>query len=46
MWMIWAMLGVGLPVLALSLYGWWNERQADKYNKWVKEHGGEQGTAT
>jgi len=43
MWMIWGMLIVGLPVMALGLYGWWHNRQVDKYNEWVKEHGNEQG---
>jgi len=42
MWMIWAILMVSLPVLALSLYGWWNERQNEKYNEW-KKHQEEQG---
>jgi len=46
MWMIILMLGVGLPVMALGFYGWWNERQAEKYKKWVKEHGEEEEAAT
>jgi hypothetical protein len=37
MWMIWAMLGVGLPVLAVGLYGWWHNKKVDEYNEWEKQ---------
>jgi len=39
MWMIWAIAGVGLPIMGVMMYGWWHNRQVDKYNEWVKEHG-------
>jgi len=46
MWMIWAMAGVGLSVMGVMIYGWWHNRQVDKYNEWIKEHGNEQGATT
>jgi len=44
-WMIFGILIVGLPLMALAFYCLWNERQAEKYKEWVKEHG-EQEAAT
>jgi len=39
MWMIWSILIVAIPLGGLAFYGWWHNRQVDKYNQWVKEHG-------
>jgi uncharacterized membrane protein YedE/YeeE len=37
MWIIWSILGVSLPIFAVCLYGWWNNRQVDKDNEWKKQ---------
>jgi len=36
---IWIIAGVALPIMGIMLYGWRHNRQVDKYNEWVKEHG-------
>jgi len=46
MFVIWGPLIVVLPVMGLMLWGWWHNRQVDKYNEWVKTHGEEEGAAT
>jgi len=42
MWIIWLMAAVWLSVMGVIVYGWLHNRQVDKYNEWVKEHGNEQ----
>jgi hypothetical protein len=37
MWIIWSILGISIPVLIAGLYGWWNNRQVDKYNEWLEQ---------
>jgi len=33
MWMLLLILIVGIPVMGLGFYGWWNNRQVDRYNE-------------
>jgi len=37
------MLIVSIPLFGLMLWGWWHNRQVDKYEEWQKQQ--EQGTA-
>nr|AGS52573.1 hypothetical protein [uncultured bacterium contig00023] len=37
MWMLILVLPVFLGLLAMGLYGAWNNRQAEKYNEWKKQ---------
>ena len=37
MWLIWGMLIVGVPLLAMALWAEWNNRQVDKYSEWKKQ---------
>ena len=37
MWLIWGMLIVGVPLLAMALWAEWNNRQVDKYNELKKK---------
>jgi len=45
MWIIWYVLFVWLSIMGVVFYGWWHNRQVDKYNEWVKEHGEEEEAA-
>jgi len=38
-WVVFAQLIVAIPLGGLAFWGWWHNRQVDKYNEWVKEHG-------
>ena len=38
MWIIWAMLIAFVPLMGLVLYGWWHNRQVDKYEEWQKHN--------
>jgi len=38
MWIIWAMLIVFVPIMGLILWGWWHNRQVDKYEEWLKHN--------
>ena len=42
MWIIWAMLAISIPLMGVMLWGWWHNRQVDKYEEWQKQQ--EQGT--
>jgi hypothetical protein len=37
MWMIWAMVGVAVPILGLACYGLWHNHKVDEYYK-THEH--------
>jgi flagellar basal body-associated protein FliL len=37
MWMLILVLPVFLGLLAMGLYGAWNNRQAEKYEEWKKQ---------
>jgi hypothetical protein len=37
MWMLILVLPVFIGLLAMGLYGDWNNRQVDKYNEWKKQ---------
>ena len=37
MWIIWAMLIVSIPIMGVMLWGWWHNRQVDKYEEWKKQ---------
>ncbi|GHV81207.1 hypothetical protein AGMMS49944_29980 [Spirochaetia bacterium] len=39
MWIIWAMVIVAVPLLALAFYGMWRNHKYDEYYK-THEHGG------
>lgn len=41
-----AMLIMGIPIMGIILWSWWNNCQFNKYNAWLKEHGNEQGAIT
>ena len=43
MLIIWAMLIAFVPLMGVILWGWWHNRQVDKYEEWKKQQ--EQGTA-
>jgi high-affinity Fe2+/Pb2+ permease len=38
MFIIWAMLIAFVPLMGLILYGWWHNRQVDKYEEWQKNN--------
>jgi len=42
MFVIWGPLVMGISLMGLAVYGWWHNRQVDKYNEWIKEHGNDQ----
>jgi len=44
MWVIWSMLGISVPLFGVILWGWWHNRQVDKYEEWKKQQ--EQGNIT
>lgn len=46
MFIIWAMLIMGIPLMGIILWSWWHNRQVDKYNEWLKEQGNEQESVT
>jgi hypothetical protein len=31
------MLIVSIPLFGVMLWGWWHNRQADKYQEWLKQ---------
>jgi hypothetical protein len=31
------MLGISVPLFGLMLWGWWHNRQVDKYEEWKKQ---------
>jgi high-affinity Fe2+/Pb2+ permease len=38
------MLIVSIPLFGLMLWGWWHNRQVDKYEEWKKQQEQEQGS--
>jgi nitrogen fixation-related uncharacterized protein len=38
MYIIWMMLGVTIPLFGVMLWGWWHNRQVDKYEEWKKHN--------
>jgi hypothetical protein len=32
------MLGISIPILGVMLWGWWHNRQVDKYEEWKKRN--------
>jgi len=37
MWILWSMLGISIPIFGAILWGWWHNRQVDKYEEWKKK---------
>ena len=37
MLIIWMMLGISIPIFGVMLWGWWHNRQVDKYEEWLKQ---------
>jgi hypothetical protein len=31
------MIGISIPLLIVAFYGWWHNRQVDKYEEWKKQ---------
>jgi hypothetical protein len=40
------MLGISIPLFGVMLWGWWHNRQVDKYEEWQKQQAQESNVKT